>query len=286
MTEKLEFDFQILQTDFRVVYGDVIDLDADIVISTDDTFFSASSGVSSKIREKIGESIFRQEVRKHKLPVSVGSIIVTGAGDLKAKYICHVAALDLIHRPNPYDIIPMVVHRVVDIANAFQVESLVSPILLTQPVSASETPTMVSQLTGQPAAEILDLVLRSFALYIATKRTPIPLRTVTIAIYQDDADDHSSAEKQLLKELATIHQQITDWTAKLKSVNTWVVHANPLLALLTSDSDDEELRRLLEARLLGVQDVLDKLFGYSKQHQDYLTSSLKSDNYESALPSH
>ena len=49
MGNRLDFSFQVLQTTIRVVYSDVMQLDADVVVSTDDTYLSASAGVSRSI---------------------------------------------------------------------------------------------------------------------------------------------------------------------------------------------------------------------------------------------
>ena len=101
MADKLDFSFKVFQTTFRVIYDDVTNLDADIIVSTDDTFFSASSGISKKIQRIVGKSILQKEVRKQSLPVPIGTVMITSSGHLQAKYIAHVAVLDFAQHLNP-----------------------------------------------------------------------------------------------------------------------------------------------------------------------------------------
>ncbi|QIG47304.1 hypothetical protein G5V57_05890 [Nordella sp. HKS 07] len=62
--------------------GDIIDSEADVLVSSDDDHFSMRSGVSKAIRQAAGDGISTElagKVGKHKL----GSVVVTSAGELK-----------------------------------------------------------------------------------------------------------------------------------------------------------------------------------------------------------
>ena len=164
MAGKLDFSFKVFETTFRVIYDDVTHLDADIIVSTDDTFFSASSGISKKIRQIVGKSQLQKEVHKQALPVPIGTVMITGAGSLSAKYIAHVAVLDFAHHLSTLHVIPKITSRIVDIADALQVSRVVTPILIeTSSDSSGKFQAAVSQLTGQPVPQVLDVILKSQA---------------------------------------------------------------------------------------------------------------------------
>jgi len=266
MAEKLDFFFQVFQTTFHVIYDDITHLDADIIVSTDDTFFSGSSGISKKIQQIVGKSTLQKEVRKQRPPVPIGTVMITSSGSLQAKYIAHVAVLDFARHLNPLDIIPKITGRIIDFGDAIQVQSIITPILIEKSTDASGGYcAALSQLTGQPITNVLGIVLKSMAHHIVNKNNAISLRSLTIAMYQDEADDHAITEQELLAELTPIHQEIIDWTTTLDSVNDWMVHIQPLLAHL--DDGDKELRDLLIARFNGGRDVLNTIFSLSGPDQ-------------------
>jgi len=260
MTDRLDFSFQVLQTTLRVIYGDMTRLDADVVVSTDDTYLSASSGVSKEICDLAGRDMLRGELRKFALPLTPGSVVVTSGGNLKAKYIFHAASLDINSRPNPQEVTARIVRQVMDIANVQGVESIVTPLLVKQGTTLADTPVIVSQLTGLPEAQVLGFILRSLARYLAMSRSYTSVRRITIAMYKEDAADHLTAEKQLFADLATVRNDVTDWIEKVSPINAWMIHVLPLLMTM-SDDNDKPLRELLRAYLKGGQDVLSQLFG-------------------------
>lgn len=85
-------DYKLNNSVFRVTYGDITEIAADAVVSSDDNYISMGGGVSEAIRLKGGESI-AEEARKH-TPVDLGDAVVTSAGRLDAKYIFHAITID------------------------------------------------------------------------------------------------------------------------------------------------------------------------------------------------
>ena len=75
--------YQIEETKFEVIYADITTLDADAIVSSDDNYISMGGGVSMAIRMKAGPSI-QEEIKKH-LPMKIGDVAVTSAGNLNAK---------------------------------------------------------------------------------------------------------------------------------------------------------------------------------------------------------
>lgn len=75
-----------------IIYGDIMTSQAEVIASSDDVDISMGGGVSKSIRIKGGE-IIRNDAKK-KLPVSVGDVVVSTAGNLKfQKYIFHCTTL-------------------------------------------------------------------------------------------------------------------------------------------------------------------------------------------------
>ena len=84
--------YQIEHTKFEVLYADITSLPTDAIVSSDDNYISMGGGVSAAILRKAGEGL-REEVKKH-LPMKIGDVAVTSAGNLNAKFIFHGITID------------------------------------------------------------------------------------------------------------------------------------------------------------------------------------------------
>ena len=81
-----------------IIFGDITESEAEVIVSSDDTWISMGGGLSKCLREKGGEIIRRDACRK--LPASVGDVIVSTAGELKhQKYIFHCLTISY-DKPN------------------------------------------------------------------------------------------------------------------------------------------------------------------------------------------
>jgi len=270
MANRLDFSFQVLQTTIRVVYGDVVQLDGEAVVSTDDTFLSASAGVSRHIWDKAARAgrdrrktlRLRHEVRKFTLPLPAGAVVVTSGGYLKAKYIFHAATLDITSRPNPERVIANIVQNVMDLGATLGVESIVTPILVTEATAPTGERVIVSQLSGLPETDVVSCTLRCLARYLATARRPLSVRKVTIALYYDHANDHSAAEQQLFADLTAVRGEVSKWIGLITPINEWMVHLLPLLTKIGGQTEDDlALLQQLETRLRSGQEHLCELIG-------------------------
>ena len=76
----------------RVEYSDLTVLNADVLVSSDDTDLSMGGGVSNALLNVGGREIW-QETRQW-APIELGNVAITTAGNLKAKRIFHAAVLD------------------------------------------------------------------------------------------------------------------------------------------------------------------------------------------------
>jgi O-acetyl-ADP-ribose deacetylase (regulator of RNase III) len=243
VTERLDYSFDVLQTMLRVVYADITRLEVDAVVSTDDVHFSRvePNGVATAIRAAAGD-VPHDDARKHSLPVPLGSVIVTGAGRLSAKYIFHTTTFEFNSRPNPHALIPQVVQRVLEIASVLRIERLAMPVL-------------VSGRAGMPKPEVIIRMLRSASCYLLV--WPHALRELTIAVYTGGTADHVRAEQARIEEIKPVRDQISRWAAEMAALNSRLALVQPLLALT---GDDGELRRLLEARHAADCQALCRLF--------------------------
>ncbi len=92
MTDNIK-DYKINNTTVRVTYGDITQIKADVLVSSDDNLLSMRSGVSAAILRAGGEKI-QTEARQY-THLNLGDIAVTSAGNLSAKYIFHAITIDV-----------------------------------------------------------------------------------------------------------------------------------------------------------------------------------------------
>ena len=263
MCDSIDFSFQVLQTTIRVVYGDPTAVVADAVVNSDDVYLSASSGAAKLIHEAAGQADLRRGIRKFALPLPLGTVAATSAGQLRAKYILHAAVLDINTRADPQTLIPYMVQGVLNLVNALHVERLVSSLLVTRATDAPGGQALVTELTRAPEAEMLDLLLRSAACYIVTERRYMSLQELTVALYRDDPCDHAAVEQQMLADIEAVSRTVADWVAEIVPINARIAHVQPLIAMT---ADDPALREQLEARLQADKIALHHLFGGHAGH--------------------
>lgn len=242
--ERLDSSLQVLETTIRIVYNDITRLEVDALVSTDDVHLSRSEqgGVAEAIRAAAG-SVPREDARKHPLPLPLGSVLVTSAGQLSAKYIFHALTFEFNTRPSPETLIPQVMRRVLGLAAALQIERLALPILLSQGTDLSKAQTVM-------------MMLREIAGYLIGAQSA--LRQITIANYKSGVADHAAVEQRRLEELRPACQQIARWAEELAPLNSRMALLGPLLAVC---GDDGELRHILEARIAADRRALLQIFG-------------------------
>jgi O-acetyl-ADP-ribose deacetylase (regulator of RNase III) len=79
------------QAEIILEHGDITEMEVDAVVNAANNHLWMGSGVAGVIKRKGGEVIEREAVAKG--PISVGEAIITGAGNLQAKYIIHAAGM-------------------------------------------------------------------------------------------------------------------------------------------------------------------------------------------------
>lgn len=74
---------------FKLVEGDITELHVDAIINAANTNLILGAGVAGAIRRKGGKGI--QEECNLLAPIKTGEAVITGGGDLHAKYVIHTA---------------------------------------------------------------------------------------------------------------------------------------------------------------------------------------------------
>lgn len=79
-----------------VIFGNILSSQAEVIVSSDDNFITMGGGVSAAIKSAGGREI--QVDAQKMLPVSVGDVVVSTAGNLPQKYIFHCLTLDYMQK--------------------------------------------------------------------------------------------------------------------------------------------------------------------------------------------
>ena len=89
-----EFERQYIvnTSTLAIRFGNILDSEADVIVSSDDNELSMGGGVSGEILDYGGEVIL-DDARKN-IPAQLGDVIITTAGKLTQKYIFHCVTID------------------------------------------------------------------------------------------------------------------------------------------------------------------------------------------------
>jgi O-acetyl-ADP-ribose deacetylase (regulator of RNase III) len=161
-------EYQINNTTVRVTYGDITQIQADVLVSSDDSFLSMTSGVSAAILRAGGESI-KTEACQH-TDLNLGDVAVTSAGNLAAKYIFHaitikVEANHLIYASE--ESIQLATLKCLQLADSLQMKTIAFPALGTG----------VAKFPLEKAAEVMIEILSNYL------KSKTQIEQVTITLY-------------------------------------------------------------------------------------------------------
>jgi O-acetyl-ADP-ribose deacetylase (regulator of RNase III) len=84
--------YQFGKSQLTIEFGDIVNSEAQVLVSSDDRFLTMGGGVSAAIRRAGGDDITLDAAKK--IPAQVGDVVVTTAGKLPAHYIFHVITRD------------------------------------------------------------------------------------------------------------------------------------------------------------------------------------------------
>lgn len=74
-----------------IKFGNILDTDKEVIVSSDDFMLSMGGGVSKAILEKGGDAIINNAFKM--VPAEIGDVVVTTAGKLTQKYVFHAITI-------------------------------------------------------------------------------------------------------------------------------------------------------------------------------------------------
>lgn len=86
-------EYFINNSTIKIIFGNILDSHAEVIVSSDDSNITMGGGVSYAIKMKEGTNAIKLDVKK-KVPAEIGDVIVSTAGSLPQKNIFHVITLD------------------------------------------------------------------------------------------------------------------------------------------------------------------------------------------------
>lgn len=76
-------------------FGNILDSEAEVIVSSDDCFLTMSGGVSMAIKNADQSGAIREDIKK-KIPAELGDVVVTTAGSLSQKFIFHAITIGIL----------------------------------------------------------------------------------------------------------------------------------------------------------------------------------------------
>ncbi len=229
-------NYQLNNTIFRVTYADITTVDADVLVSSDDSQLSMRGGVSKAILNAGGAAIV-DDARKH-TSLALGDVIVTTAGQLPAKYIFHVVTIDLepVLQFAAGPTVQAATRRCLRLADALHARHLAFPALATGSAG------MLFQVTAEAMTRtIADYVMGS-----------TQIEQVTVALYEN--------QRATASDLNLFYERVV----ALASMSTQSQKLSTLLAQLrteierTQNPDLAQEIASLQAKLTNTRDMLAK----------------------------
>lgn len=178
--------YQFGHSEISVIFGNIIDSKAKVIVSSDDTDLSMGGGVSLQIRLKAGPSI-RLDVPKL-TPCDIGDVIVTTAGEMEQQYIFHCTTIDYHHNFQTFsslvisqsDVVEYVIRRCVDkcfrLLNSLDIDSIAFPVL-------------GSGVAGMPFVEVCEIMADAFANNLADTSKSLAVELYVYDVYNRFSED-------------------------------------------------------------------------------------------------
>lgn len=85
-------EYHINNSTIKIIFGNLLDSQAEVIVSSDDCYITMGGGVSMAIRCKEGTGAIQLDVKK-KVPADIGDVVVSTAGTLPQKNIFHVITI-------------------------------------------------------------------------------------------------------------------------------------------------------------------------------------------------
>ncbi len=110
--------------ELRMVQGNIVNENTEVLVNAANSNLILGDGVAGAIRKMGGPSI--QEECNKKAPMPLGEVAITGAGNLKAKFIYHAVTMKPGGKSNP-EIISNAVHNILRLAFKNNIKKMSMP---------------------------------------------------------------------------------------------------------------------------------------------------------------
>lgn len=85
-------EYHINNSTVKIIFGDILDSQTEVIVSSADSNISMGGGLSLAIRQKEGTDAIMLDVKKI-IPAEIGDVVITTAGTLSQKYLFHVITI-------------------------------------------------------------------------------------------------------------------------------------------------------------------------------------------------
>jgi O-acetyl-ADP-ribose deacetylase (regulator of RNase III) len=128
--EKIVIDRQIGRSRLLVINDDICNATTDIVVSSDDNYFTARGGVSKLLLDKLGPTVRRELEHYRNAGFRQGQVAITTGGNWGRRAVIHAAVIDLDYDlyPTP-EAIQTLTRRSLECAIALGAGSIAFPVL-------------------------------------------------------------------------------------------------------------------------------------------------------------
>ena len=121
-------DYPVGRSTLRLVYGSILRLDVDVLVSPDDVNLSMGDGVSHVLMRAGGERV--HNAARQAGPIGLGEIAATTGGRLKARKIFHAAVMDYSQPvPTTGEVVRAVTSRCLAMCDKLRCTSIAFPAL-------------------------------------------------------------------------------------------------------------------------------------------------------------
>jgi O-acetyl-ADP-ribose deacetylase (regulator of RNase III) len=229
-----ELQFQFMNTTLRIGYADLATVEAEALVCPANIYLSMQEGVALAIRTRGGEAIML-DLRKHPLPGKIGAVLVTGAGQLPARYIFHAVSGGFLHTMQQPVLTANLMKEILSLATRLKIRHLALPLI-------------GSGVAGGDKATALNYILDTMLHYLANH--PTSLSQISVAVF-------AGLEPGRLAEIVSAK------TAALQSIQAII---GKIQDLRSSVPDDADLQRLLGQQLAAYQQRLGQLFFFPEMN--------------------
>ena len=116
--------YQVGLSTLTLEFGDITTSQADVLVSSDDSYITMGGGVSAAILRAGGQSISIDAAKK--VPAKLGDVVVTSAGSLRAKHIFHAITIGA-EAVQPKEIVARATRRCLELVDALGLTSIAFP---------------------------------------------------------------------------------------------------------------------------------------------------------------